>query len=136
MSQKRRRSRAADAGSSEVAYRSGLLYEADIVADALERAKVPFFRREESSSGLDFAMPVAPVQEPGVTWAVVVPQSALRRARRIISRLPVSKDMNPGVWGLKPRPEVKSFFKQYAALSLIAIAIGWLGSFTEFCQRR
>jgi hypothetical protein len=125
-----------DSGDSEVVYRSGLLYESDMVADALKHAGIPYFRREESSSGLSFAMPVAPVQGPGVTWAIVVPGTVLRQARRVIARLPVSKDMHPGVWGFKPTPAVQRFFRQYAALYIGVILIGWAVSLTGFCRAR
>jgi hypothetical protein len=135
MKVRRHPARVAAAADTEVVYRSGLLFEADLVADALKRADIPHFRREESSSGLDFAMPVAPTQEPGVLWSVVVPRGFLTRARRVISSLPVSKNLYPGVWGFHPRPEVKRFFKQYAALSLLVIVVGWIFSLSNFCGR-
>ena len=101
-------------GDSVVVYRSGMLYEADLVAASLERAHVPHFRRQESASGLAFAMPIAPSMGPGEVWAILVPKSWAKRADRFIAELPVSHDANPGVWGFRPRPEVKQFFRQWA----------------------
>src|SRR5262249_17266360 len=136
MKRKRRRQTEDELGEQVVAYRSGLLYEFDMVADALEAAGVPYFRREESSSGLSFAMPVVPVQGPGVTWAIVVPRRALKRAKRIIVGLPVSQDMHPGVWGFKPTTTSKRFFQVYGALCLGIVLLGWTVSALGFCRAR
>jgi hypothetical protein len=99
-----------------VVYRSGVLYEADIVAEALARAKIPHSRREESSSGLTFAMPAAPSMGPGDPWAILVPEGWAGRAGKFIAKLPVPQDPTPGVWGFRPRPEVKQCFKQWVAV--------------------
>jgi hypothetical protein len=136
MKPRRRRQAEAELGEQVVAYRSGRLYEFDMVADALEAAGVPYFRREESSSGLSFAMPVMPVQGPGITWAILVPRRALRRAKRIIVGLPVSQDMHPGVWGFKPTARSKSFFRVYGVLCLGIVLLTWAVSFFGFCRAR
>ena len=113
-------------GTSVVVYRSGALFEADLVASELERAHIPHFRREESSSGLSFAMPVAPSMGPGDVWAILVPEGWTNRAERLIRSLPVSHERNPGVWGFRPQPEVKRFFKQWAWLYLVAILAAYV----------
>jgi hypothetical protein len=115
-------------GDSVVVYRSGVLYEADLVAAALERARIPHFRREESSSGLAFAMPVAPSMGPGDIWAILVPQTWADRAERFIAELPVSHDPNPGVWRFRPRPDVKRFFKQWAWIYVVGVLAALLWS--------
>jgi hypothetical protein len=109
-----------------VAFRTGLLHEADMVADALERAGVPHYRQVEAASGLTFAMPIAPVQGPGAAWLVLIPQKSAARARQVIRRLPVSDAPSPGMWGFQPRPEVKRFYKQYAWVFIVAFSLALL----------
>jgi hypothetical protein len=109
-----------------VVYRSGLLHEADLVADALEEVGIPFYRQVEAASGLVFAMPVAPVPGPGAAWLVIVPARRSAAARRLIKRLPVSSDPSPGFWGFHPRPEVKKFYRQYAWFYIIGMALVFL----------
>jgi hypothetical protein len=106
-----------------VVFRSGLLHEADLVADSLERAGIPFYRQVESASGLVFAMPVAPAPGPGVAWLIVVPTRRSAAARKVIRRLPVTLDPSPGFWGFHPRAEVKTFYRQYAWLYVIGVAL-------------
>ena len=73
-------------------------------------------------------MPFAPSMGPGDTWAIVVPASWEDRARHFIARLPVSQDPNPGVWGFRPTPEVKRFFKQWSLLYVIGIILVFIWS--------
>jgi len=96
-----------------VTYRSGLLYEVDMVADALENADIPFFRQEEIGTSR-FAMPFQPHQGPGMYWTIIVPRRFRSAARKVISEVPVSKKMYPDVWGFNPSPGAKKFFKAYA----------------------
>jgi hypothetical protein len=49
-----------------VVIRTGRLLEADMVANHLEMEGIPFYRREESSSGVELAMPLMPVQGVGI----------------------------------------------------------------------
>lgn len=109
-----------------VVFRSGLLHEADLVADALERAGIPFYRQAEAASGLVFAMPVAPAPGPGAAWLVLVPARRLAAARKVIGRLPVSPDPSPGFWGFRPRPEVRKFYRQYAWVYIVGMALVFL----------
>jgi hypothetical protein len=109
-----------------VVFRSGLLHEADLVADALEEAGIPFFRQVENAAGLVFAMPVAPAPGPGAAWLILVPARKLAAARRLIRRLPVSADPSPGFWGFHPRPEVKQFYRQYAWVYIVGMALVFL----------
>ncbi len=112
-----------DRDDVEVVFRTGLLHEADIVADALESAHVPFYRQAESASGLTFAMPINPAPGPGGAWLVIVPRKRAARARRIIERLPVSNDPSPGMFAFRPRPEVKRFYRQYAWFFVVGMTL-------------
>jgi hypothetical protein len=106
----------------EVVFRTGLLQEADIVANALEDAGVPFYRQSENVAGIAFAMPVHPAPGPGA-WLVVVPSTRAAAARKIVRRLPVSNDPSPGFFGFHPRPEVKRFYRQYGWFLVVGLAL-------------
>ena len=88
----------AEDGRSVVVYRTGVVLELDLVADAMSRAGIPYFRRMESIGGLSFAAPVMPAGGPGTLWAIVVPESWADRARHFIATLPVPQGVEPHVW--------------------------------------
>lgn len=110
-----------------VVLRTGFAYEADMVANALEEAGLPFYRRQESSSGLEFAMPVAGSSGPGIFWIVRVPLSAEEEAKEIIKSLPVSQDLNPGVWDFGAAPRTKSIWRVVSLIMVVGflISVGW-----------
>ena len=107
-------------------FERGLLYEADMVADALERSRVPFVRQVESVSGLTLSMPVSPAPGSGLTWLVLVPRTRLASAKRVIRKLPVSHGESAGIWGVRPRLKAKLFYKQSVWLFIIAVALSAL----------
>jgi hypothetical protein len=80
-----------DDGGSVVVYRTGIIYEFDMVADAMTRAGIPYFRRRESIGGFSFAMPVMPSMAPGDMYAIVVPETWADPAKHFIAALPVSQ---------------------------------------------
>lgn len=95
-------------GSSVVVYRTGLVSEFDMVADAMSRAGIPYFRRMESIGGLSFAMPVMPAGGPGTLWAIVVPEIWADRAKHLISKLPIPQGAEPHVWSAAAPPQKKA----------------------------
>ena len=108
---------------AEVVFRTGLLHELDLVADALAAAGVPHTLQDESVTGIKTAMSVVPAPGFGGFWNVLVPETAVARARSIIKRLPVRDDRNPGLWGFHPRPEIKKFYRQYAWFFVVGLAL-------------
>jgi hypothetical protein len=108
-----------------VVYRTSALLEADMVADALERAHIPFFRRIESLGGLSAAMPVSPPPGllPGNFWVVAVPGRFARQASRFIAKLPVTQQL-PATHRM---PGVRDLFQGWTWLFVLAIllALGW-----------
>jgi hypothetical protein len=106
-----------------VVFRTGLLHEVDLVADALSSAGLPYFLQAESTTGVTRAMSVVPAPGFGGFWNVVVPRSAAGQARSVIKRLPVTNDRNPSPWAFHPRPEVKRFYRQYAWFFVIGLAL-------------
>jgi hypothetical protein len=92
--------------SDELILKTGRLYEANMLADALTQQGVPFYRREESFSGVQFAMPAFPAQMPGVFFSVYVPEEAAEDARSVLAELPIdAAALN--VWSSNPKPWAK-----------------------------
>jgi hypothetical protein len=112
-----------------VVFRSGLLYEADLVADALAQAGIPHYRREETIGGPEFAMPAAPAQGVGVAFSIRVPPRAARAATKLVATLPVSNSSSPGPWGFKPTPEVETALRHQALFAVVGVALALLYAF-------
>jgi hypothetical protein len=110
-----------DGGNSVVVYRTGIVYEFDMVADAMTRAGIPYFRREESIGGLSFAMPVMPSMTPGDLYAIVVPESWADRAKHFIASLPVAQGAEPGFWGFRSPP--KGLSSQWAWVLVMGLSL-------------
>jgi hypothetical protein len=110
-------------GRSVVVYKTGFVYELDIVADALSRADIPYFRRMESIGGLTFAMPVMPAGGPGTLWTIVVPETCAERAKHFISKLPVPQGAEPHVWSAAAPPQEKKPYFYWAWVFVIGAAL-------------
>jgi hypothetical protein len=108
-----------------IVYRTSTLYEADMVAEALERAHIPFFRRVETLGGFSTAMPVSPPPGllPGSFWVVAVPGRLAHRAARFIAKLPVTQQL-PATHRM---PGVRDLFEGWTWLFVLAIllALAW-----------
>jgi len=113
-----------ESDNSVVVYRTSVLLEADIVAEAMERAKIPYFRRLETVGGLSAAMPANPPAGllPGGFWAIVVPGSWATRAARFISGLPVSQQV-PASHAM---PGAKDMFEGWTWILVLAIIVALL----------
>lgn len=114
------------AGRSVVVLRTGRLLEADLAASTLEEAGIPHYRQEEDSSGLSFAMPLAPSAGPGTWWTLHVPESRAEEAESILEQLPITLEKSPGVWDFGPTEKAKSFFKSWALAYLVLFAVSLL----------
>ncbi len=110
-------------GRWTVLLRTGRLFEADLAASTLEEAGIPHYRQEEDSSGVSFAMPLAPSAGPGTWWVIHVPEARAEEARSILEQLPVTIQESPGVWDFGPTEKAKSFFKSWAFVQLVLIAV-------------
>jgi hypothetical protein len=82
-----------ESGSTEFVYGSTYLYEADLVAEELERAGIPFHRSIETM-GVRFQMAAAVPAGcmPGSRFLIVVPEPHAARARTLVASLPVSRE--------------------------------------------
>lgn len=120
----------AESRSDIVVLRTGKLLEADIVANHLETEGIPFYRRQETSAGIELAMPFQPVQGAGVFWVIRVPREYADAAKDVINNLPVEATLNPGVWHYGPTDRVKRFVKLCAwatiALTLLLLFRRWI----------
>lgn len=119
-------------------FSSGKLYEVDMVTDELTRRGIPFFRRQRSFAGLEFAMPATAAQGPGVYFTVIVPSGAAVEARQIVEDLDFSAEEVPGFWSYGPKPRWKRMYQVYAVVTLLLMAgiaawqiIGYLKYFTD-----
>ncbi len=109
----------------EVVYRSGMPHEVEMVANVLDEAGIPYFRQEEIGT-TRLAMPFQPSMGPGTYWVVIVPATEYQKASELISQLPISHEEHPDVWGFKPAPEAKKFFRYYAIFILVTSVLGLL----------
>ena len=107
-----------------IVYRTSLLHEADLVAEAMKRAQIPFFRRVETLGGLSAAMPVNPPPGllPGSFWAIAVPGSWAKRADRFIAGLPVAREI-PATHQM---PGAKLMFKGWTWMFALVIIVALL----------
>ncbi len=118
-----------------VVYRTRYLNEADVVAEAMSRAQVPFFRRVETIGGLSAAMPLnpAPGLLPGNRWAIAVPGSWAKRAVQFIAKLPVSQEPEPP--SEFRAPGVKEFFQGWTWLFVFGIVLALLWTIIRMWSR-
>lgn len=63
------------------------LLEADMIADALEQASVPYYRRQEVGT-LQHAMPLAPANWFATSWLIIVPEEVIAEAQAAVEGLP------------------------------------------------
>ena len=92
--------------------RTGQLYKLDMADAALREAQVPHFTREETSSGMRVAMPVAPSMGPGTWWAILVPEEHAEDARSILSELPFEITTTPEVWDCMPEKRKRELWRR------------------------
>ena len=109
-----------DEGNSVVVYRTGTVYEFDMVAEAMTRAGIPYFRRRESIGGLSFAMPVMPSMAPGDLYAIVVPETWADRAKHFIAALPVSQGAQARASAFRSSKELTS---QWAWVLVVGLGL-------------
>jgi len=98
--------------------RTGRIICFDWVCGALDDAGIPYQCREESSGGLQFAMPAAPSAAPGTWWTVLVPSVQRPQAQEVLAVMPFDPSMTPDVWDFQPKPSGKLFWQMCAIVVL------------------
>jgi hypothetical protein len=99
-------------------FKTGKLYELDMVGDALQKQRIPFFKQVETSSGLRFAMPFQPSMGPGTWYVILVPENAFGDAKKILEDLPIEVSTNPDIWHFGTSDRVKSGWRFYVWIVL------------------
>ena len=119
--------------STEFAYRSTYLHEADLVANELESAGIAFYRAAEGPMGVRWAMPLSPAWEPGTCFLIIVPAPHAARAKRLVKSLPVSQDENAGIWPTGMKDDAKQFWRFWTWITLLGTAAALLlGALSAF----
>ena len=104
-----------------VVYRTSFLHEADLVAEAMDRAHMPHFRRIATMGGWSVAMPAnpAPGLLPGSFFAIAVPGMWTTRAKRFIATLPVTREPPAS----HRMPGVKEMFRGWTWIFVLGILL-------------
>ena len=120
----------------KIIFKSGKLYEFDMVTNALKEKGIPFFQREETASGVRFAV-TQPAMGPGVWYSILVPEPAVDDALAVLAELPVEPTTEPDVWGFGPSEETKRGWqfglRIYVVGLLLAVAISLMVSLLDSC---
>ena len=106
--------------------RTARLWDADMAANLLEEHGVPHYRRQETSGGLEFAMPASPAPAPGVWFTLWVPGEEAEAARSLLEALPMELDREPDVVdrGATPRNRRLIFLGAAIMLAMLLFGIG------------
>ncbi len=106
--------------------RTGQILCFDWVCGALDDAGIPYQCREESSGGIQVAMPAFPSVMPGTWWTVLVPDSLRQRAQEILASMPFDSGLKPDVWDYQPKPSGKRVSQAWASVVLVIILAGFV----------
>ena len=107
-------------------FRSGRLFEADMVCGALEEQGIPFYRRVESG-GIEQAMPAPAAPGPGVAFTVWVPRQAETEAREVLESLPLDPERQPDAIDFTSSRRVHAGLRVFAWILLVFVAMSFLG---------
>ena len=98
--------------------KTGKTHEHDMAANALKDKGVPFYKEQETSSGLRLAMPFQSTMGPGTFFSILVPEKALDNARNILNELPIDVTTDPDLWHFSPNKKAKRFWIIFIWISL------------------
>jgi hypothetical protein len=118
-----------------VVLRTGRIWEVEMVANAFDKAKIPYYQQFETITGLRLAKEIPQAMGPGDWWAFYVPKRFLERAGEVLSELPIEVTINPDIWHFTPTEEGKRFFKTYAIYVLITLSIPLILFIIELLRR-
>lgn len=113
-------------------FSSALPFEAEMIAEALQRARVPFYRRTWSG-GIEFAQPALTPISPGMLYLIKVPAPCAPRARKIIEKLHLSPNQN-ALWPNHMSRRDRNFFRSWGWLQLSLIALFILLALADYCH--
>ncbi len=107
-----------------VVYRTGVLLDADFVAQELNRAGIPNYQRGEALGGPELGMHPSPTPGPGHYFLVKTEAPLASPAREVIRTLPVPQHPELGPWAFRPTPVAKSIHYVWLLLGGAALLIG------------
>ncbi len=113
-----------DIANFSVIFRTGKQWEYDMVINKLNEKGIPNQSREESSGGITLAMPLRATPEPGIWWAVLVPERYLNEAKGSLSELPIDIKTDPDVWDFGPTKRVKRGWQIYVWI-VLGLLVVW-----------
>ena len=77
-------------------------HEVLLVQNHFKELGIPHFGQERSVTGLRTAMLLTPVPEPGIAWAIMVPDVAIEDAKRVIFDLGLITKPEDILWSTGP----------------------------------
>ena len=83
-------------------FQTGLLYEADMIAGQFEQLGIPYYRRMDSITGVEQAMPVMAPPGPGTLFVIFVPEAASEDAHAVINEMGLQSSNPCDVWAFRP----------------------------------
>jgi len=95
----------------KVIFKTGKLHELELASNILAERGIPFYKQEESVSGLTTAMDFQPTMGPGTWFSILVPEIAFDDAKRVLSELPFDISANPDIWHFQSDPKTKRIWK-------------------------
>lgn len=106
-----------------VAFRTGQIWELDMVEAALGEAGIPCYRLRDVLGIGELTMDALPAMGPGVQFLIVVHESAKDAARKVIEALPISQQSEEGLWAFRPTERVKRGWRLYAVMYLCIVVV-------------
>ena len=114
--------------------KTGKLYEHDMAANALQENNIPFYKENESSSGLRFAMPFQPSMGPREFYSILVPEQRVDDAKRILRNLPIEITTKLDIWYYGESEKSKKHWKIYVWFALGTSALVLLFQIINFIK--
>lgn len=106
-----------------VIFKTGKLHEIDMASKRLAERGIPFYKQEESVSGLTTAYPFQPSMEPGTWFSILVPEIAFDDAKLVLSELPFAITVDPDIWHFDSSAKTK---RRWKIISWIIIGVSVL----------
>lgn len=121
-----------DIANHRVILKTGKLHELNMASTILSDRGIPFYKEEETVSGLKTAMPFQPVMGPGTWYSILVPEIAFDDARLILSELPFEITVDPDIWHFESSSKTK---RRWKIISWIIIGTGIAMMLSQFLFR-
>ena len=105
-----------------VVFRTGKIYEFDLVLNQLDAEGIPTFTQNQTSSGLRLATPATLTGDAGSWWTIGVPEEYIDQAKEIISELPCDQITDPEVWDFatsKSQQNLKFIYRTLAVIGIV-----------------